>query len=153
MPSSTARVEYDPNNLPENVFLWHIDDAQADRISALLKIDFSSLGIAGNFVYGAPAKCRACGKLSGLDDFIYTGLKMAAHKPEFMIKALTERMPSSSEQLPHTLDCCLCDTTYIEIEVRLRCLFFFLPFSPCHRRRTPAPPVRSGTGSGCINTW
>jgi hypothetical protein len=111
---TNARVEYDPKNLPEGVFLWEIDDAQADRISSLLKIDFPTLGIAGNFVYGAPAKCRSCGKLSGLDDFIYTGLKMAAHKPEFMIKALTERMPSSSEQLPHTLDCCLCNTTYIE---------------------------------------
>ncbi|KAK7189676.1 uncharacterized protein CC84DRAFT_1164979 [Paraphaeosphaeria sporulosa] len=59
-----------PKDIPEGVHYWPIDDAEADRLSKLLNIDFRSLNILGTFVKAPKATCEGCGKRSGLEDFV-----------------------------------------------------------------------------------
>lgn len=71
VPTPTEAVPVpDPKDIPEGVHYWPIDDAEADRLSKLLNIDFRSLNILGTFVKAPKATCDGCGKRSGLEDFV-----------------------------------------------------------------------------------
>lgn len=85
---------------------------QAARLSLLLGVDFSTFGIDGHFVDGPELTCATCGKVSGLDDFVHTGLKTGAHGTAFMIRTLQGGY--ANKGAPHALQCCQCDTVFKE---------------------------------------
>ncbi|KAG9001457.1 hypothetical protein FRB94_004772 [Tulasnella sp. JGI-2019a] len=76
---STTAGPYDPDNLPEGVYHWNVDETQADRLSKMLKVDFATLGVTGTYVMGPQVECHGCGKLSGLDDFVSGASKFGIH--------------------------------------------------------------------------
>lgn len=57
--------------VPENYHAWLISDAEKDRLSKVLEVDFRSLGVDGTFVSTPKEKCVGCGKDSGLEDFVH----------------------------------------------------------------------------------
>ncbi|KAG8889820.1 hypothetical protein FRB98_002469 [Tulasnella sp. 332] len=96
------------NDLPEGLYLWPIDEAQANRLSEMLQTDFPAMHITGTYVVGPQIKCEGCGKLSGLDDFVKGALKHGIHDTKFMINALKT---SRENRTPaHKLACCVITT-------------------------------------------
>ncbi|KAH7928906.1 hypothetical protein BV22DRAFT_1117214 [Leucogyrophana mollusca] len=102
----------EPKLLPKGAHLWKIDDNQCDRISTLLDIDFAAIDLRGHVLNTAESVCHGCGKLSGLDDFVSTGLSRGVHTKEFIINSLTG--PHRSSSTPHELECCVCGTVYLD---------------------------------------
>ncbi|KZV93514.1 hypothetical protein EXIGLDRAFT_835695 [Exidia glandulosa HHB12029] len=112
----TDVTKLDPDNLPEGVYYWRIDDDQAGRLSRLLDIDFGELGIIGQFVNGVALECAQCGKVSGLDDFVYTAIKTGVHTKDFIVQTLQDRSNARrGNGTLHTLTCCECDTVFKEV--------------------------------------
>ncbi|KAG8987380.1 hypothetical protein FRB95_002512 [Tulasnella sp. JGI-2019a] len=109
---STTAGPYDPDNLPEGVYHWNVDETQADRLSKMLKVDFATLGVTGTYVMGPQVECHGCGKLSGLDDFVSGASKFGIHSTEFMIDALLGEGENKSPT--HKLECCVCGETFRE---------------------------------------
>ena len=79
-PSTEPVPVPDPATIPEGVHYWPIDDAEADRLSKLLNIDFRSLNILGTFVKAPKATCEGCGKRSGLEDFVENVCRTSLHE-------------------------------------------------------------------------
>ncbi|KAG9029131.1 hypothetical protein FRB95_005635 [Tulasnella sp. JGI-2019a] len=110
--SNAATGLYDPNNLPEGVYHWKIDQDQAIRLSGMLNVDFATLGVSGTYVMHPQVQCHGCGKLSGLDDFVSGAFKFGAHSTEFMVDSLLSDEENKSPA--HKLECCMCGTTFLE---------------------------------------
>ncbi|KAL5383631.1 hypothetical protein DPSP01_005739 [Paraphaeosphaeria sporulosa] len=99
-----------PKDIPEGVHYWPIDDAEADRLSKLLNIDFRSLNILGTFVKAPKATCEGCGKRSGLEDFVDNALKANIHTREWMVDVLKKGGHNASPA--HDLQCANCETKF-----------------------------------------
>ncbi|KAG9037356.1 hypothetical protein FRB95_005996 [Tulasnella sp. JGI-2019a] len=110
--SNVAVGPYDPNNLPEGVYHWKIDQDQAARLSGMLNVDFATLGVSGTYVMHPQVECHGCGKLSGLDDFVNGALKFGIHSTKFMVDSLLGDEENKSPA--HKLECCVCGTTFLE---------------------------------------
>ncbi|KAH7928905.1 hypothetical protein BV22DRAFT_163358 [Leucogyrophana mollusca] len=107
-----ALRKVEPKLLPQGAHLWKIDIKQSNRLSTLLDVDFSTFDVKGHALTTPEYVCHGCGKLSGLDDFVGTGLKLGVHTKKFMINALTH--PHRNTSTPHELECCVCGTVYLD---------------------------------------
>ncbi|KZO96393.1 hypothetical protein CALVIDRAFT_537168 [Calocera viscosa TUFC12733] len=100
VPSTLA-----PRALPPGTFYWPVTEDQSNRLSELLNIDFSELGVRGAFIGSPLLICIHCGKLSGMEDFIYEALQRGIHTPEFIIEDLKAGGKGSHSQILHCMDC------------------------------------------------
>ena len=103
----------DNANLPEGAHIWPVDKAMGSRITNMLNFDFAALGINGTYVMCPLLKCHGCGKISGLDDFVYGAMKTGIHNVAFMIKVLVDE-ESSNPSPPHKLWCSGCDEIFLK---------------------------------------
>lgn len=100
MPSTlTTRV------LPPGTFYWPVTEDQAYRLSELLNVDFSELGVRGAFIGSPQLICSHCGKLSGMEDFIFEALQRGIHSPEFIVEDLRAGGKGQHSQILHCMDC------------------------------------------------
>ena len=100
------------NFLYPRSFLWEVGKDETERISQLLDVNFAKYGIDGHWVADVENKvpCEKCGKLSGLDDFVYTSLKKGVHSREFLLKMFLAIEPGRGAN--HLVDCAECGTTF-----------------------------------------
>ncbi|PCD26157.1 hypothetical protein BFJ70_g10268 [Fusarium oxysporum] len=101
------------NETPEKkIYVWPIDDAETDRLSGLLKMDFKTFNMKQHYLHSPQYVCHTCGKLTGLDDSVGTALAMGAHDVQFMIDYIKNPTPRVFHA--HELQCCIDGTTYLE---------------------------------------
>ncbi|KAM5363997.1 hypothetical protein ACJA88_013265 [Fusarium oxysporum] len=82
------------NETPEKkIYVWPIDDAETDRLSGLLKMDFKTFNMKQHYLHSPQYVCHTCGKLTGLDDSVGTALAMGAHDVQFMIDYIKNPTP------------------------------------------------------------
>ncbi|PNP75974.1 hypothetical protein FNYG_10532 [Fusarium nygamai] len=101
------------NETPEKkIYVWPIDDAETDRLSGLLKMDFKTFNMKQHYLHSPQYVCHTCGKLTGLDDSVGTALAMGAHDAQFVIDYIKNPTPRIFHA--HELQCCVDRTTYLE---------------------------------------
>ncbi|KAF5692399.1 RNA binding protein [Fusarium denticulatum] len=101
------------NETPEKkIYVWPIDDAETDRLSGLLKMDFKTFNMKQHYLHSPQYVCHTCGKLTGLDDSVGTALAMGAHDAQFVIDYIKNPTPRIFHA--HELQCCVDGTTYLE---------------------------------------
>ncbi|KAK5651436.1 hypothetical protein OQA88_12524 [Cercophora sp. LCS_1] len=101
------------NETPEKkIYIWPIDDAETDRLSALLKMDFKTFNMKQHYLHSPQYVCHTCGKLTGLDDSVGTALAQGAHDVQFVIDYIKNPTPRVFHA--HELQCCVDGTTYLE---------------------------------------
>jgi hypothetical protein len=58
-------------HIPSGYHAWPISEAEKERLSKLLDVDFKALGIEGTIVNHPKEQCQGCGKESGFEDFVH----------------------------------------------------------------------------------
>ncbi|KAF2497966.1 hypothetical protein BU16DRAFT_525540 [Lophium mytilinum] len=96
----------------KKIYVWPIDDAETDRLSALLKMDFKTFNMKQHYLHSPQYVCHTCGKLTGLDDSVGTALALGAHDVQFVIDYIKNPTPRVFHA--HELHCCVDGTTYLE---------------------------------------
>ncbi|KAH7304449.1 hypothetical protein B0I35DRAFT_484494 [Stachybotrys elegans] len=100
------------NETTKKIYVWPIDDAETDRLSALLKMDFKTFNMKQHYLHSPQYVCHTCGKLTGLDDSVGTALALGAHDVQFVIDYIKNPTPRVFHA--HELRCCVDGTTYLE---------------------------------------
>lgn len=66
LPIRASAPANSPNAVKDGYHYWPIDDAERERLSKLLGIDFAQLKVAGTYVDVPKETCETCGKKTGL---------------------------------------------------------------------------------------